>query len=282
MRGSGRGTPGRARPLAVADAQGGGAGPRPRLGAAAAAAPDARAARSASASSGRRCASCSRAGTPQARAGRSSGSWPRWILATCAWSSSPPRRPTRSAITSWRGSSRCCPAGAGWPCFDRSWYGRVLVERVEGFATREQWLRAYDEINGFERTLGDEGMILVKLWLQISDEEQLRRFERRKKRSAEGLEADRRGLAQPREAWRVRGGGRGHARPHRPALRALEPDRGQLEALRPREGDRDGDRAHRGGHEAVGDGAPAARSRSRAATERQRPDRSARAQRMGR
>ena len=65
--------------------------------------------------------------------------------------------------------------------FDRSWYGRVLVERVEGFATREQWLRAYDEINGFERTLAEEGMILVKLWLQISDEEQLKRFKRRQK-----------------------------------------------------------------------------------------------------
>ena len=63
--------------------------------------------------------------------------------------------------------------------FDRSWYGRVLVERVEGFATREQWLRAYDEINGFERTLSDEGMILVKFWLHISDEEQLQRFKRR-------------------------------------------------------------------------------------------------------
>ena len=64
--------------------------------------------------------------------------------------------------------------------FDRSWYGRVLVERVEGFATREQWLRAYDEINDFERSLTDEGMILVKLWLHISAEEQLKRFERRR------------------------------------------------------------------------------------------------------
>ena len=52
--------------------------------------------------------------------------------------------------------------------FDRSWYGRVLVERVEGFADREQWLRAYDEIDDFERTLADEGTILVKLWLHIS------------------------------------------------------------------------------------------------------------------
>ena len=77
---------------------------------------------------------------------------------------------------------RFWPALPGWggmAVFDRSWYGRVLVERVEGFATAEQWLRAYDEINEFERTLAAEGMILVKFWLHISDEEQLRRFERR-------------------------------------------------------------------------------------------------------
>jgi polyphosphate kinase 2 (PPK2 family) len=73
------------------------------------------------------------------------------------------------------------PGWGGMAVFDRSWYGRVLVERVEGFATREQWLRAYDEINGFERTLTDEGTILIKLWLHISDEEQKRRFKRREK-----------------------------------------------------------------------------------------------------
>jgi AMP-polyphosphate phosphotransferase len=73
------------------------------------------------------------------------------------------------------------PGWGGMAVFDRSWYGRVLVERVEQLATREQWLRAYDEINGFERTLADEGMILVKLWLHISDDEQLRRFKRREK-----------------------------------------------------------------------------------------------------
>jgi polyphosphate kinase 2 (PPK2 family) len=71
------------------------------------------------------------------------------------------------------------PGWGGMAIFDRSWYGRVLVERVEGFATREQWLRAYDEINGFERSLSDEGTILVKLWMQISDEEQLERFKKR-------------------------------------------------------------------------------------------------------
>jgi polyphosphate kinase 2 (PPK2 family) len=57
----------------------------------------------------------------------------------------------------------------------------VLVERIEGFATREQWLRAYDEINSFEKTLADEGMVLVKFWLHISEAEQLKRFERRQK-----------------------------------------------------------------------------------------------------
>ena len=72
------------------------------------------------------------------------------------------------------------PGWGGMAIFDRSWYGRVLVERVEGFATREQWLRAYDEINAFERTLIDEGTILIKLWMHISDAEQLKRFEKRR------------------------------------------------------------------------------------------------------
>jgi polyphosphate kinase 2 (PPK2 family) len=64
--------------------------------------------------------------------------------------------------------------------FDRSWYGRVLVERVEGFATEEEWKRAYREINSFERQLRKFGCILAKFWIQISREEQLRRFEERK------------------------------------------------------------------------------------------------------
>jgi len=64
--------------------------------------------------------------------------------------------------------------------FDRSWYGRVLVERVEGFATEEAWQRAYKEINSFERQLKDFGAILAKFWIHISRDEQLRRFEERK------------------------------------------------------------------------------------------------------
>lgn len=72
------------------------------------------------------------------------------------------------------------PGFGGMAVLDRSWYGRVLVERVEGFATDDQWKRAYDEINEFERTLTAEGMILIKFWMHVSDEEQLRRFEDRK------------------------------------------------------------------------------------------------------
>ncbi len=63
--------------------------------------------------------------------------------------------------------------------FDRSWYGRVLVERVEGLASEAEWKRGYKEINSFERQLREYGTILVKFWIHISREEQLRRFEER-------------------------------------------------------------------------------------------------------
>ncbi|MDF3065450.1 MAG: UDP-galactose-lipid carrier transferase [Polyangiaceae bacterium] len=68
--------------------------------------------------------------------------------------------------------------------FDRSWYGRVLVERVEGFASEPEWQRAYQEINEFERELWRSGAVLAKFWLQISAEEQLRRFEERRQNPA--------------------------------------------------------------------------------------------------
>jgi polyphosphate kinase 2 (PPK2 family) len=71
------------------------------------------------------------------------------------------------------------PGWGGMSVFDRSWYGRVLVERVEELTPEEQWRRAYGEIEAFERTLADEGMVFVKIWLHISPEEQLRRFEAR-------------------------------------------------------------------------------------------------------
>ena len=71
------------------------------------------------------------------------------------------------------------PGWGGMAVLDRSWYGRVLVERVEGFATQEQWSRAYDEIVEFERTLAAEGMVLVKFWMHVSEDEQLARFSSR-------------------------------------------------------------------------------------------------------
>ncbi len=77
---------------------------------------------------------------------------------------------------------RFWPALPGWggmTVFDRSWYGRVLVERVEGFATEEEWRRAYGEIENFELGLAEEGAIVVKFWLHVSSGEQLKRFEAR-------------------------------------------------------------------------------------------------------
>ncbi|MEM8883652.1 MAG: polyphosphate:AMP phosphotransferase [Planctomycetota bacterium] len=65
--------------------------------------------------------------------------------------------------------------------FDRSWYGRVLVERVEGFATHVEWGRAYDEINAFEKELADSGIILLKFWMHITKAEQKQRFDARRK-----------------------------------------------------------------------------------------------------
>jgi AMP-polyphosphate phosphotransferase len=77
---------------------------------------------------------------------------------------------------------RFWPALPGWggmTVFDRSWYGRVLVERVEGFAAEDEWRRGYEEIVSFEKSLADEGSIIVKFWLHVSPDEQLKRFEAR-------------------------------------------------------------------------------------------------------
>lgn len=74
------------------------------------------------------------------------------------------------------------PARGDIAIFDRSWYGRVLVERVEGFATKPEWKRAYDEINAFEDMLTDDGVRLIKMFVHISAEEQLARFAERLKK----------------------------------------------------------------------------------------------------
>src|SRR6476619_6595115 len=79
---------------------------------------------------------------------------------------------------------RFAPALPGWggmAVLDRSWYGRVLVERVEGFATDAEWHRAYPQIVQWETGLATEGAVLVQLWLHVSEEEQLRRFRARER-----------------------------------------------------------------------------------------------------
>jgi len=81
------------------------------------------------------------------------------------------------------------PGLGGMTVFDRSWYGRVLVERVEGFASAEEWQRAYDTIVDFERSFAVESGVMVKFWLHVSEEEQLHRFEERQ--------------ANPLRSWKI-------------------------------------------------------------------------------
>jgi PPK2 family polyphosphate:nucleotide phosphotransferase len=79
----------------------------------------------------------------------------------------------------WRFWNRL-PSKGQIAIFDRSWYGRVLVERVEKFAAPKEWKRAYDEINQFEKMLVSDGALIIKFWIHISKQEQLERFEERK------------------------------------------------------------------------------------------------------
>jgi polyphosphate kinase 2 (PPK2 family) len=76
---------------------------------------------------------------------------------------------------------RHLPRHGRFTFFDRSWYGRVLVERVEGFCSEADWMRAYTEINDFEGALLRHGTVVVKFWLTIGKDEQFRRFKLREK-----------------------------------------------------------------------------------------------------
>ncbi len=73
--------------------------------------------------------------------------------------------------------------------FDRTWYGRVMVERIEGFCTKREWKRAYKEINEMEEQLSDSGAIVMKFWMQIDKDEQERRFKERQ--------------ANPEKQWKI-------------------------------------------------------------------------------
>lgn len=84
---------------------------------------------------------------------------------------------------------RKLPPKGTWSLFDRSWYGRVLVERVEGLAAPAAWRRAYGEINAFERMLADDGVRIVKLFLHVSEDEQRRRLRDR--------------MSDPLERWKM-------------------------------------------------------------------------------
>ncbi|HWX95367.1 MAG TPA: UDP-galactose-lipid carrier transferase [Solirubrobacteraceae bacterium] len=77
--------------------------------------------------------------------------------------------------------SAAMPGWGGMAVLDRSWYGRVLVERVEGLATEQEWRRAYPQIVEWEAGFAIEGTVLVKLWLHVSEDEQLRRFRARER-----------------------------------------------------------------------------------------------------
>lgn len=90
----------------------------------------------------------------------------------------PPSGPETRHHFLWRFHQRM-PEFGQFGIFDRSWYGRVLVERVEGLTAADAWERSYGEITSFEQTLVDSGLVLVKFWLHISQDEQLRRFEAR-------------------------------------------------------------------------------------------------------
>ncbi len=151
------------------------------------------------------------------------------------------------------------PGWGGMTIFDRSWYGRVLVERVENLANEVQWRRAYQEINDFEHTLAEEGMIVIKLWMHMSHEEQLRRFVRRRD--------------DPLKMWKLTDED-WRNREKRNLYHDAVDDMLQLTAgplapwdviasenkrLRPRAGDRDGDPPHGGGHGALGRAGAAAR-----------------------
>ena len=109
------------------------------------------------------------------------------------------------------------PAGGEIVLFDRSWYNRAGVERVMGFCTDEEYHRFLRQCPAFERMLIDDGIILIKYWFSVSDEEQERRFKEQRQRASEALEAQRDGPRGPQPLGRVFQGQGRDVRPLRPA-----------------------------------------------------------------
>ena len=144
------------------------------------------------------------------------------------------------------------PGWGGMTIFDRSWYGRVLVERVENLATEVQWRRAYEEITDFEHTLAEEGMIVIKLWMHMSHEEQLRRFVRRRDDPLKAWKLTDEDWRNREKRPRVRRGRLRHAAPDAWSAGALGCDLVGEQALWAGRGDRDGDPPHGGGDGPLG------------------------------
>ena len=115
---------------------------------------------------------------------------------------------TKRSTTTSGGLSVTIPAAGHITIYDRSWYGRVLVERVEGYCTKTEWKRAYTEINEMEEEFRNSGGGLLKFWLEVSPEEQLKRFNAARDRYVKAVEDHRRGLAKPGEMGPLRGGHR--------------------------------------------------------------------------
>jgi polyphosphate kinase 2 (PPK2 family) len=112
---------------------------------------------------------------------------PRWVK---VWAIGQPTAEEQGRHYLWRFWEKLPPPGH-IAVFDRSWYGRVLVERVEGLIGKDEWRRAYHEINEFEKTLIDDGVRLVKIFLQVSAGEQLKRLAER--------------VAEPLKHWKIEG-----------------------------------------------------------------------------
>ena len=155
------------------------------------------------------------------------------------------------------------PGWGGMTIFDRCWYGRVLVERVEDLATEVQWRRAYQEINDFEHTLAEEGMIVIKLWMHLSHEEQLRRFVRRRDDPLKSWKLTDEDWRNREKRGAVRGGGVRHAAADVRPAGALGRDLGGEQAVWAGAGDRDGHPAHGAGDAALGYPGAVARGRGR-------------------
>ena len=168
--------------------------------------------------------------------------------------------------------ARAARAGAAWRCSTARGTGACSSSASRSSPPRRSGRAPTTRSTSSRRTLAAEGMMMIKFWMHVSDEEQLKRFEARSERPAEVVEADRRGLAQPQEAQAVHGGDRGHARAHGHRGGAVAPGRGRLEALGAREGRRDGLRADRSGCSSAC-GAPCAPASGRASSCARAPSR---------